>query len=407
MEQKDTQKQKTNLCAAAKRFQTKGEAFQHLNANKNNVLYLIEEIVNGQLKQSCYGRCCNSVHDGELCHIHRNQQKREKSIFLNYEKDIKNKCDNNKIKIANSSSPYFEKVSKNKKKKTILDYFDNKDDPIYLILHDKTEHLNSLRLYATKLLQSSTDLKTEKNDIEFIENKKSSNSKLIDSINHFKKDYEESNNSKKNVNKSLKSMLSMIEDDVEQVEEAEEFEKMNEVNEDEHIDLNDLNDLIDDSASNVSISTQEILEFETEELSKIDETEKLKSSHEIQEDDADDEIQEDDSDDEESHDVDPIYTNKGKLLYLDAYSMDVIEPEGENDGTCIGILYKVNKKYSTIERNNEYYTVLSQNKLIHESEEYYRDVLNDRIFQFINDEFIFKGRVSKKNNSNSYKFHLD
>jgi hypothetical protein len=148
----------------------------------------------------------------------------------------------------------------------------------------------------------------------------------------------------------------------------------------------------------------------------MDETEKLESSHEIQEDDADDEIQEDDaddeiqendSDDEESHDVEPIYTNKGKLLYLDASSMDVIEPEGENDGTCIGILYKVNKKYSTIERNNEYYTVLSQNKLIHESEEYYRDVLNDRIFQFINDEFIFKGRVSKKNNSNSYKFHLD
>jgi hypothetical protein len=85
--------------------------------------------------------------------------------------------------------------------------------------------------------------------------------------------------------------------------------------------------------------------------------------------------------------------------------MNVIEPEGENDGTSIGILHKINKKYSTIERDNEYYTVLSQNKLIHESKEYYRDVLNDRIFEIINKELIFKGRVTKKNNL--FKFHLD
>ena len=421
--QKSTQKLKTNLCAAAKRFQTKGEAFQHLKANnENNILYIIEEVTNGQLKKSCYGRCCNSVHEGELCHIHRNQQKREKSIFLNYEKDIKNKCDDNKIKIAKSTSSYFEKVSergnkKNKNKKTMLDYFDNnKDDPIYVILTLNTEHLNYLRLHATKLLQSSTDSKKEKSEVDFIENnQRSSNSKLIDSINKFSKDYEESNHLKKNPN-NLKNMIEndeiddILDDILDDINEND-----NKVSVKSSIELNKLiySNELDDFSDNESMSTQEILDFEVNELQQNEESKSIFIEDEVIEDEViedkviDDEFIEDEviDDEDDSYDVDTIYTNKGKLLYLEPSSMNVIEPEGENDGTSIGILHKINKKYSTIERDNEYYTVLSQNKLIHESKEYYRDVLNDRIFEIINKELIFKGRVTKKNNL--FKFHLD
>ena len=47
-------------------------------------------------------------------------------------------------------------------------------------------------------------------------------------------------------------------------------------------------------------------------------------------------------------DVEPIYTNKGKLLYLEPYSNNVIEPEGESDGTSIGLWFIKKKKKKTM-----------------------------------------------------------
>ena len=418
MELKEQKKVKTNLCAAAKRFQTKGEALEHLK-NKNNTLYLMEKVVNGRLDISCFGRCCNSVHDGQLCHIHKNQQKREKSFFLNYEKDIKNKCDNNIIKIADINHPYFKNagVKGKKKKKTILQYFKNENDPIYIILEKYPDLLNSLRLHATKLLQSTNDSKKDKNEIEFIEKDEKSNNKLLDSINKFAENLDKNSNTSNHIisSKSMEEMFKLVNDET---NDEKEKNLSHNTSENEFIDLEDLNDIdnSDDNSDTNSMNTQEILDFDIESLdinsNNSNEKRDKEQNDEDNEDDLQNDVQDDEQDEEDEQDddsyvVDTIYTNKGKLLYLEPSSMNIIEPEGDNDGTCIGILHKVEKKYSTIEKSNEYFTVLSQNKLIHNSKEYYRDVLNDRIFERINDKFVFKGRVTKKNNSSSYLFHLD
>jgi len=57
-----------------------------------------------------------------------------------------------------------------------------------------------------------------------------------------------------------------------------------------------------------------------------------------------------------------IYTMKNKPLYLNEDTMDVFEPEEDDnsEGTAIGILTIIAKKYSTIEHDNNFYTVLQK-----------------------------------------------
>ena len=53
---------------------------------------------------------------------------------------------------------------------------------------------------------------------------------------------------------------------------------------------------------------------------------------------------------------------KNKPLYLNEDTMDVFEPEEDDnsEGTAIGILTKISKKYSTIEYDHDFYTVLQK-----------------------------------------------
>lgn len=57
-----------------------------------------------------------------------------------------------------------------------------------------------------------------------------------------------------------------------------------------------------------------------------------------------------------------IYTMKNKPLYLNEDTMDIFEPEEDDnsEGTAIGILTTIAKKYSTIEYDNDFYTVLQK-----------------------------------------------
>lgn len=57
-----------------------------------------------------------------------------------------------------------------------------------------------------------------------------------------------------------------------------------------------------------------------------------------------------------------IYTMKNKPLYLNEDTMDIFEPEEDDnsEGTAIGILTKIAKKYSTIEYDKDFYTVLQK-----------------------------------------------
>ena len=169
-----------------------------------------------------------------------------------------------------------------------------------------------------------------------------------------------------------------------------------------NLDTRKTEDVVNKSLDNNEINTNNeiTIDCETEDCQDVEESEE---DEEIPDNDMFSTLEQNDSDniksdheEEDEYDVEPIYTNKGKLLYLEPYSNNVIEPEGESDGTSIGILFKVDKKYNTIKKDNEFYTVLSQNKIKYEETEYYRDVLNDRFFEMIDDNLVFRGRVNKK-----------
>jgi len=363
---------KSNFCAAAKRYPTKGKAFEAFNNDPTkNGVYLVEEIVNGQIKHIPYGRCCNSVQDNELCHIHENQRKKEKSSFLYFDKDIKNKCDNQKIKKATASMSYFKQMGdrgRNKATKTTYHDFKNEDDPILKILKmDKNPRiLQALRLHAIQLLNSQNiAVKPEKEEVKVEKNKVSKNKELLDTIQRLNIEHEKT---KKENNQKIEDSLKELESD------SEDSLNINE-NDDENNDEND----DENGNDNLSIQTIE------------DEINEKQSNH-------------DEESDDEGYDVEEIFTNKGKLLYLIPESMSVAEPEGENGGECIGTLTKIDKKYHTIKKDNCFYTVISENKVFYEDTEYFRDVMNNRIFD---SDFVFKGRVTKRLDTDEYKFHFD
>ncbi len=371
MEQKKESKTK-HLCAAAKKFPTKGKAFEAFNDKSNTEgVYLVEEIINGQIKQTPYGKCCNSVQDNELCHIHENQRKKEKSGFLYFEKDIKTKCDGVKIKKATANMLYFKTMGDRGRNKTLsVTYHDfkNMDDPIFKIIKmDKNPKLlNELRVYASQLLKSQNIIVKVEDDKE-VEKKGavdnvSKNKELLDTIERLKKEHNKIDEKEKDENDD-EIIESDFESDLDSI-------KSSEVNQLKENSENIKDEIIDDEIINDEI--------------------------------IDDQI-DNDSDDDSGIACEEIYTTKGKLLYLEPDSMSVIEPEGEGVNISIGTLSKIEKKYSTIIKDNEYFTVLSQTKLTHEDSEYYRDVLNNRIF---NNNFEFKGRVTTKNDS-EFKFHFD
>ena len=69
------------------------------------------------------------------------KRKKEKSGFLYFEKDIKDKCDNVKIKKTNASMSHFKQMGdrgRNKASKSTYHDFKNEDDPILMIIkHEK------------------------------------------------------------------------------------------------------------------------------------------------------------------------------------------------------------------------------------------------------------------------------
>tara|TARA_Y200000002_G_C22676395_1_gene662263 strand:+ start:518 stop:1645 length:1128 start_codon:yes stop_codon:yes gene_type:complete len=375
MEKKESKK--STFCAAAKKYPTKGKAFEAFNNDNNkNGIYIIEETVNGQIKQVCYGRCCNSVQDNELCHIHENQRKKDKSDFLYFEKDIKNKCDNVKIKKATLNMSYFKQMGdrgRNKANKSTAHDFKNEDDPILKVIqHDRNPKLlKALKLYAIQLLnEQNISVKPEKEEIKTETKTTSRNFELLETIQRLNIEHEKNKKKNEDIDDSNDNKIDAITNEINELKSDDESIKENEIESDLELEF-----------ENISIKSDN------------NEAESINN----------------DSDDE--YNVEIINCIKGdKTLYLEPKSMDVLEPEGDDGGVCIGTLNEIDKKYATIEKDFKYYTVLSQNKVIHSENgknvEYYRDTLNDRIFQDINNNLIFKGRVSK-NKNNEYKFFFD
>lgn len=356
MDKKIKSKPVPYFCIAAKNYYTKGQSYDASQNSKD--VYLKECIVDGKIKYNCFGRCCKTVLlENDICDKHKNQQKDPKKTFYYFNKDIQNKVNdtNSNTKIikidqeVRDKHPYFTNMgdrgrNKNIDKSTVYDFGDkNINDPIFLVLKlTKNPNLKKeLQLYANKLLQTHKIYINENNEQEIIENPKQS---IIN------KDLEESI---KNLNKKYK--------------EEKALEKNNTT-----FSYSDINNLMND------VLREDLSEDENEVIS------------------------EDDNSDEE-YEVEEIITKKGRNLLLVSEKMSVIDPEEGN--IVIGFLERIDKKYSTILKDEEHYTVLSDNTLKHNDIEYYRDVLEDRIFELINDKYIFKGRLSRK--KDTYIFHLD
>jgi len=369
---------KPTKCGAAMKYATKGQAYSACKDKNTDGVYLYKEISNGQAKQTPYGRCSNSTQDSELCHIHKAQEARAKSKLLFFIKDIKNKSDDKIIKKVTLDDPFFKAMGdrgRNKKPTSDTSFdFKNTDDPILTILKMKNNPRLAvdLRLYSIELLKTQKIIIKDKHkddDEEPIKENISHNKELLDTINKLNKEHNNLNinDDKNDILSDFNDVLSDISDD--------DKEKIihSEINEDIDYETNsdkEINNKINDSDTN---------------------------------NDENDDNCDDDDDDDSAVSCTEIYTKKGKLLYLEPESMSVIEPEGDSAGTSIGILYKIEKKYSTIIKDGECYTVFSEKKIEHDGEKYFRDILNNRFF---NENFKFIGRLTLKNDS-EYKLNFD
>ena len=402
MDKKIKSKPVPYFCIAAKNYYTKGQSYDASQNSKD--VYLKECIVDGKIKYNCFGRCCKTVLlENDICDKHKNQQKDPKKTFYYFNKDIQNKVNdtNSNTKIikidqeVRDKHPYFTNMgdrgrNKNIDKSTVYDFGDkNINDPIFLVLKlTKNPNLKKeLQLYANKLLQTHKIYINENNEQEIIENPKQSiiNKDLEESIKNLNKKYKEEKALEKNNTTFSYSDINNLMNDV----------LREDLSEDENEVISETEDLSKDETEVISKDETEVISKDENEVISKDETEVISE-------DENEVISEDDNSDEE-YEVEEIITKKGRNLLLVSEKMSVIDPEEGN--IVIGFLEKIDKKYSTILKDEEHYTVLSDNTLKHNDIEYYRDVLEDRIFELINDKYIFKGRLSRK--KDTYIFHLD
>ena len=386
---------KQTKCGAAMKYPTKGAAYSACKDKNTDGVYLYKNISNGLPKYTPYGRCSNSTQDSELCHIHKAQEARAKSKLLFFIKDIKDKCDDKTIKKVTLDDPFFKAMGdrgRNKKPTSDTSFdFKNIDDPILTILKMKNNPRLAvdLRLYSIELLKTQKIIIKDKHkDEEPIKENISTNKNLVDTIHKLTKEYNDLN-----INEDKNDILSDFSD------------VLSDISDDDKDINNKIQDYDNDITSNHENDGQ-CDDYDNDDTSNH-ENDGQYDDHDIDNtSNHDDDGQYDDDDDDDDNSAvscTEIYTKKGKLLYLEPESMSVIEPEGDSAGTSIGILYKIEKKYSTIIKDGEYYTVFSENKIEHDGEKYFRDILNNRFF---NENFKFIGRLTLKNNS-EYKLNFD
>lgn len=173
-----------NLCAAAVRYNTIGEAYRDIG--KNITVYLVKEDKNNISKINAYTQCSKSIKSGEkLCHLHCRMIKTNEDGLKIFEKDIVPQDDKDKTKwLANINDNFFENMGKRgakKKNNSNMYTFTDPLDPILLILNHKNAKLYSrLRQFSVDLLEGIIENKS----IKYRENiiKKDNINDLINSI---------------------------------------------------------------------------------------------------------------------------------------------------------------------------------------------------------------------------------
>ena len=299
----DTKKpvlQKTcTRCVAAVPFKTKKDALNHL-MKENKLYYIVNE-------NKAYYQCKKSSEDdSELCHLHKQTFDEDKSKIKLFDKDIvlNDIKDNNRIVLTpkDSNHPYFDNMEKRgaKKKHRVIDIEEESED-VFECFQDE-ERKRMLIFCARQILTGAkitSFLTTSIQPVCVIEK----------------------TSPKKTSNKDI---------------------------------VNSSDECYD--------SEQESATYDSENDSDEEQTksfEKKRNKQLVEQ--FKEYFQDDEEQDLFEDQMESIYTNDRKLLFLNKMNNNVFEPEDDDDVRPMGKLIEVAEcslKYATIMRNKKYSTVV-------------------------------------------------
>jgi hypothetical protein len=286
-------------CIAAVRYTTIGEAFKDI---QNDVkVYLVKEEKNGVTKTHAYCRCSKTLQDGkDICHLHLRMVNFNKEGLKIFDKDILPKNQHDKTRyLADVNDDFFENMGKRGAKK---------------------------KNGGNSFIFSDSD-----HPVLLIMNHK--NPKLANQLTSY-------------AHQLLKNNSNIISKDI--VGNEKPNKKSSKTNNNE-TSLSEVIDLITSSSSkNIKKDDEDDQEDDQEDDDEGDEVISSKSK--------------DEEEDDEGVSCIPIFTTKGKQLWLNVDNNIIYEPEGEDGGEEIGILKKISSQYHTILYENEFYTVIKEVK---------------------------------------------
>ena len=332
---------------------------------------LVSEEINGVIKSIPFTQCNKNHLPGDnLCHIHNTQKKDINRINPVIFKDIL--PDNNvdtlskkKNYIATGNEEYFKKINKKcvpeKKNSTSTSYdFKDNENPILMCINESPEILQELLFSAIKILQNNnikiTNNTLNKNNKKIDEKKlKSHNNSLLNTINALN----ELNNSSKNEETSISKKNPIL---------LNETLLSNDNKVKKELDIND-SDIEEESINDSDIEESNI---------------------------------EDEDEDEETECIE-IYTKERVLLALDVNTNIVYKPEDDENYIELGKLTKIDEKYSTIEHDYQYWTIIKDIECPETGSDLKLCSLTNKVFN--NDLVENIGKVTKNKNS-SYKITI-
>ncbi len=286
-------------CIAAVRYTTIGEAFKDI---QNNVkVYLVKEEKNGTTKTHAYCRCSKTLQDGkDICHLHLRMINFNKDGLKIFDKDIlpKNQYDKTRY-LADVNDDFFENMGKRGAKKK----------------NGGNNFIFSEPDHPVLLIMNHKNPKLANQLISYASQLLKNNSNII---------------SKDIIgNEKLTKKSSTISNEP---------------------SLSDVIDLITTSSKNIKNKEED--DEESEDDDEDDEEDEAVSSKD----------KNDEEDDDEGVSCIPIFTNKGKQLWLNVDNNVIYEPEGEDGGEEIGILKEISSTYHTILHEGKHYTVIKELK---------------------------------------------
>ena len=340
---KNPKKKKKNLamkqyCPCAVKFTTQKSAENALKTNKKVIQF--REEVSGKMKDNLYTNCTRPCYDGNTyCYKHLcSFTKNPTNIKL-----FKDVLDNGKKVLA--GDPIF-KRKRGRKAKASKDLKNIPEDILKVLENSILK--KKLEDYAKSLL-NNTNISE---DDECSSNKSSVSSCKSDDLTE---DDECS---------SKKSSLSSSKSD----------------------DLTEDNDLLVSNDIDSSVDEDSVAINSSTNIKSIDNDEESSDNEES-------------SDDDDYVEVIEIHTKDGRSLWLDKSEKRVIEPEGDDEGTVLGILHEIDSSDAPIEYEDKTYIVA--NKFQDDGKMYNRCGITDNVYDMDN---ILRGKAEKTGDGYNINF---